>query len=313
MPAPEIQPFADEHLDAAAALLAERHRRHRHAEPALPARFEDPAAAREEIEAAWRIEGASGAVAFEGGRPVGYLLGQRREDAVSPHMWSFVAGQALLDPALTGDLYRAAAARWVDDGLTRHFVYVPSLDDLVEPWFRLGFGASAALAMRETEVTIPPTEGVTVRQSGLDDLGTVARLSRILDEHLAASPSFAGLPVPTLDEAVGEWRDTWDRPDFEHFLAERGDEAVGHVLLYRRPADLRVPTNSIDLANAATLPSERGSGIGLALAAHALTWAHEHGHPTMVTDWRMTNLEAARFWPRRGFRETFVRLYRSIP
>src|SRR5207244_4112959 len=43
----EIGDFADEHLDAAAALLAERHRRHRVAEPLLPARFEDPDAARD--------------------------------------------------------------------------------------------------------------------------------------------------------------------------------------------------------------------------------------------------------------------------
>jgi hypothetical protein len=33
----------------------------------------------------------------------------------------------------------------------------------------------------------------------------------------------------------------------------------------------------------------------------------------MIADWRMTNLEASRFWPRRGFRETFLRVYRSIP
>jgi hypothetical protein len=33
----------------------------------------------------------------------------------------------------------------------------------------------------------------------------------------------------------------------------------------------------------------------------------------MVTDWRETNLLASRFWPKRGFRRTFLRLYRSIP
>jgi hypothetical protein len=33
----------------------------------------------------------------------------------------------------------------------------------------------------------------------------------------------------------------------------------------------------------------------------------------MVTDWRMTNMLASRFWPKRGFRVTFLRLYRSIP
>jgi ribosomal protein S18 acetylase RimI-like enzyme len=57
----------------------------------------------------------------------------------------------------------------------------------------------------------------------------------------------------------------------------------------------------------------RGAGAGVALTEHVLGWAHEHGFRAMTMDWRMTNLEAARFWPRRGFRETFLRLYRSIP
>jgi hypothetical protein len=33
----------------------------------------------------------------------------------------------------------------------------------------------------------------------------------------------------------------------------------------------------------------------------------------MVTDWRETNLLSSRFWPGRGFRRSFLRLYRSIP
>ena len=64
---------------------------------------------------------------------------------------------------------------------------------------------------------------------------------------------------------------------------------------------------------AATLPDSRGSGIGVALTDACFAWAAEHGYPTMVTDWRETNLLASRFWPRRGFRRTFLRLYRSIP
>jgi hypothetical protein len=33
----------------------------------------------------------------------------------------------------------------------------------------------------------------------------------------------------------------------------------------------------------------------------------------MVTAWRETNLLSSRFWPARGFRRSFLRLYRSIP
>ncbi len=56
VPKLDIQPFADEHLDAAAALLAERHRAHREAEPLLP----DVTDFRAHVEDEWRAEGASG-------------------------------------------------------------------------------------------------------------------------------------------------------------------------------------------------------------------------------------------------------------
>src|ERR671934_1235333 len=49
MPKLEIVAFSEEHLDGAAALLAERHRTHRRAEPLLPERFEDAASARHVI------------------------------------------------------------------------------------------------------------------------------------------------------------------------------------------------------------------------------------------------------------------------
>ena len=48
--APSIVPFGEEHLDGAAALLAERHRAQRLVEPGLDPRYEDPGAARREIE-----------------------------------------------------------------------------------------------------------------------------------------------------------------------------------------------------------------------------------------------------------------------
>ena len=45
----------------------------------------------------------------------------------------------------------------------------------------------------------------------------------------------------------------------------------------------------------------------------ATSRARERGYPTIVVDWRVTNLLSSRFWPGRGFRTTFLRLYRSIP
>jgi GNAT superfamily N-acetyltransferase len=76
---------------------------------------------------------------------------------------------------------------------------------------------------------------------------------------------------------------------------------------------LAQPDSAACLGWAASLPDVRGSGAGLALTGAAFAWAHERGYTAMVTDWRETNLLASRFWPARGFRRSFLRLYRSIP
>jgi GNAT superfamily N-acetyltransferase len=191
---------------------------------------------------------------------------------------------------------------------------VPSHDaELVDAWFRLSFGASAYLAMRETR---PDGEesfdtDVEIRAGKREDLEDAARLELEMSKAMLPSPSFSGVPLQTFEEVLAEWRDEDDAP-YELFVAERDGRVVGHSLLYRRPPDLRVPKESIDLAQASTEPEARGTGVGRALTAHVIGWAHEHGHPVMTTDWRATNLWASRFWPRRGFRPSFIRLYRSI-
>jgi len=67
----DIVEFADEHLDAAAELLAERHVRHRVAEPLLP-----EVDFRAQIESEWLSDGASGVFASRDGEAVGYLFGR---------------------------------------------------------------------------------------------------------------------------------------------------------------------------------------------------------------------------------------------
>jgi GNAT superfamily N-acetyltransferase len=305
MAALEVVPFSDEHLEAAAALLAARHARHRNAEPLLPA-LADPLAA---VEREWREEGASGVFAGDA-----YLIAAPTVAGGTTWMRVGIAGQAIEgDREAMRDLYAAAARRWVDEGHARHATFVPSHDaELVDAWFRLSFGASAALAIRETGPEEPFDGGVAIRPGTRDDYDEAARLDVAMDEAMQPAPSFSDVPLRTHEEVAAEWREEDDEP-YELFVAERDGRIVGHILLYRRPPDLRVPENSIDLAQASTEPEARGTGVGRALTAHVIRWAHEHGYPVMTTDWRMTNLWASRFWPRRGFRTTFLRLYRSIP
>ena len=307
-----LEPFSSRHVDDAAELLARRHERHLAQEPLLQREPDF----RAEVEQAAGDEGASGSVLVDDGGLQGYLLASPRQLTNTGLSWHVVGFAGLAfegDPELLRDLYAHAAGRWVEDGHTRHGVYVPSSEpDLVDAWFRLTFGASGITAARETAVE-PFEAGVAVRDGRPDDLEAAVRLDQDMADAMRPAPSFSGQDPTSTAELQDEWRDTWDEGQFKHFVAETDSRIVGHAVLYTGRSGIRIPEGSIDLAAASTEPAARGTGVGRALTAHVLAWAHEHGYGSMTTDWRMTNLLASRFWPKRGFRPTFLRMYRSIP
>jgi ribosomal protein S18 acetylase RimI-like enzyme len=315
---PELDSFADEHLDAAATLLSERHRRHRRAEPLLPPQFEDPAAARAELETAWRKDAAAGAVAFRGGRMVGYLVGAPGDDEIwGANEWVDPAGHAVEEPEVVRDLYATVAERWLADERNRHYVVVPAHDTaLVDAWFRLGFGHQQAYGIAEMTPT-PWPDGV--RKAEARDVDAIVELAPLLGGHQLLSPVFAGRR-PQFDPA--ELRTEIERdiaaPGIANLVAEVAGRIVANFEVV--PAErssmhtgLALPERACYLGFAVTDPAARGSGAGLALTQASFAWAHEAGYESMVTDWRVTNLLASRFWPKRGFRTTFLRLYRSVP
>ena len=320
MPGLELRPFADEHLDDAAALLAERHRRHRQSEPLLSAAFEDPAAARVELESAWRADGASGAVALQDARLVGYLIGSRRSGAMwGESAWIETPGHAVEEAETVRDLYGAAAAVWVESGVTRHYALVPATDPtLVDAWFRLGFGQQQGLGIREVPTEAAPLpQGVSVRRAEPEDVDTVIELD-ILGEFQGGPPTFAPTAAPDPAELRADVEEELVDEDSPLFLAELDGRPVG--LASAAPVSysglhggLARPEGAGILGYAAVLPEARGSGAGLALTDAVYAWCRERGYGTVVVDWRVTNLLSSRFWPSRGFRTSFLRLYRSIP
>ena len=314
MPGLEIQPFSEEHLDPAAELLAERHKRHRDAEPLL----DDGYDYRAEIEALLKADGASGTVATRDGRVVGYLIGIQK-DAVrwGPNVWVEPAGHAAEEAEDVRDLYGVAAERWVDEGRMRQYVLVPASDGpLLDAWSRLSFGTQHAHGIRDVP-DVPWPDGVRLAQE--NDVDVLVELSPLLSEHQARGPVFGiGLPRESPEEIRAEIIEDLPKDEIGDLVAERDGRIIGAFQL--APAELSSmhaglarPDGAVLLNWAATRPDVRGSGAGVALTDASFAWAREQGYDTMVTDWRETNLLSSRFWPKRGFRRSFVRLYRSIP
>jgi GNAT superfamily N-acetyltransferase len=311
----EIRPFAEEHLDTAAALLAARHARHRAAEPLLPERSDF----RTDVEEAWRRDDASGAAALREGRLVGYLIGAPREPEVwGANVWVELAGHAVEDAETVRDLYAASAARWVDDGWTRQYVIVPATEPaLLDAWFRLGFGQQHAYGIRE--LPEPSYADTGVREAGERDIDALVELAPLLGEHQELAPVFSGgRRFEDEHELRQEIAEDLASPDIGTLVAEVDGRIVGSfvvVPIEKSPghSGLARPAGAALIAWAATRPDVRGTGAGLALTDAAFSWARGRGYRTIVADWRVTNLLSSRFWPRRGFRISFLRLYRSIP
>ena len=325
MPSLVVRPFSAEHLEAAGELLAERHRRHRTAEPLLPSAFEDPAAAQGAVETAWSREGAAGAVALRGGRVIGYVIGAPEDDQWGPNIWVELAGHAVQEPEVVRDLYAAVAEHAVEQRRTRHYVLVPASEGgLLDAWYRLGFGQQQAHGIREVPAESWP-DGV--REAEPSDVDALLALAPLISLHHAASPVFSDNAArraarETSDAVRSELESDIASSEIGTLVAERDGRAVGLFSLVpvelagdgvEGPATLARPERACYLGFAATDPEARGSGTGVLLTTAAFAWAHRSGYSTMVTDWRVANLLASRFWPRRGFRTSFLRLYRSIP
>lgn len=297
MPNLEIHPLSELRSEAA-ALLAARFARQRAAEPLLP-----------EVSDFEQQLPEQGSVATRGGKAVAYLAGDVDEKRALAR-WSF-AGHAAEEPEALRDLFAAQAAEL---GLARFMVTVPATEPaLIDAWFRLAFGCQAVTAVREVAPHEPvELEGI-VRRSVPDDLEQLLDLDEAFYSHQFASPSYSEYDVPPRDRLRADAADTWD-DEYEPFVAERDGRVDGLLILYRRPeGELRVPANNIDLAFASTRDESRGRGVGLALTAHAMNWAHDQGFSSMTVDWRSVNLLASRFWPKRGFRSQYLRLYRAVP
>jgi GNAT superfamily N-acetyltransferase len=168
---------------------------------------------------------------------------------------------------------------------------------------------------RRRVVEVPPE--LTLRAPTRDDIDALARIDVALPAHQARSPVFSLLPLPSVEEARAEYEADFGDPRFATFVVEYEGEVIGAAVgcpieVSSGHRSLTLPPGAGFLGFAAVLPEHRGLGAGRVLGDAVLAWSRDAGHPSVVTDWRMTNLLASRTWPRLGYRPTFFRLFRAI-
>jgi GNAT superfamily N-acetyltransferase len=317
-----VRAFETDDLDGAAALLADRHRRHRVAEPLLDPAYEVASAARAEIEKLLATERAQGWTAVRDGAVAGYIVATEKADATwGKNVWIEPAGHAVVDSATLRALYRVAANAWADEERFNQHVLVPASDAaLVDAWFSLDFGQQHLHAVRENppaDFGVVPASELVIRRATRDDIPVLAELELVLPRHMAGAPVFSTLTIQPIEEILAEIEGDFDDPKYTWLVAEHEGEVIGDAIalsLEHSPGNSSLirPASAGFLGYAAVLPEARGLRAGKALGEAVLAWSRDAGYGAVATDWRSTNTEADRAWRSLGFRPTFRRLHRSI-
>lgn len=317
-----VRAFEPGDLDGAAALLADRHRRHRLAEPLLDPAYEDAAATRREIEALLAVDGAAGWVAISDGALVGYIIGTAKADATwGRNVWVEPAGHAAVEPSVVRALYAVAADAWATEERFNQHVLVPASDEsLVDAWFSLDFGQQHLHAVQEippASFGVVPRSELVIRRATRDDIPVLAELELVLPRHMRGAPVFSRLPLQPVGELEAEIGGDFDDPAFTWFVAEHEGRVIGDAIACALAkssgnSSLIRPAHAGFLGYAAVLPEGRGLGAGRALGETVMAWSRDAGFTSVATDWRSANVEADRSWRALGFRPTFRRLHRFI-
>jgi len=323
--------FSGEHVEPAARLLADRHRRDRAQTPALPVDFEDDGATLPLLRQSFLSDETSGVAALLGDELVGFLLGQRiafpPDSTNAPYyrpasaLVRYDAHAAIADGAwdIYRELYAAAADQWGRAGLTAHYIQLPAANSaVIDAWASLGFGRDLGWGLRDTSVveTAQTPPELTIRRSTVDDLDIVFQLDSALVWHEASSPVFMPYPTPVAEQ---EWRDdlrdSLREPSLRYWLAELEDQPAGLLNVNLPPlhiSPLLTPESMVNIFAASVLPGMRGGGIGGALLRHALDAARHDGHGWCRMSWMTANLYSSRFWLRHGFNPIAWRMSRVI-
>jgi GNAT superfamily N-acetyltransferase len=310
----ETVPLGEAQLEQAAALRAARGRAILAGEPSLPARLAEVDAARAEIGAALAGGHADGVAALRGGQLAGYLIGvltftdplSARAMADPPRAgWIVSHAVATEDGAeLYRHLYAALAARWVAQGSFAHFTDAYACEgEAVEAWFSLGFGQLALHALRDTSAphTRPATD-VRIHRAGAEDVEAVYQLEQGLSRYESQAPMFRPYLAETEPDQRRRTTELLASSQNAVWLAERDGRTVGMFSFAPPWPQLPTPIGCIWLRDGFAEPGERGRGVGTALLAQGMAWAHEEGYRWCMLNFLAPNLIGRRFWLGNGFR-----------
>ncbi len=291
-----IVDFRQEYIEDAARLALADYDRQRMLAPHLPTITAIP-------DLAPLVEGGLGVAALEGDKLIGYLLNWgpfphafRSTDAVG--VWSPNHANAATcenRAAIYARLYQAAAEKWVRAGATSHGIGLYAWDAEAQAlFFRYGFGMRTADGIRGMdEIDAPVPDGFAFRRLVPDEILSALPLQRMLDAHMAESPTF----MLRASESADSFLESASQSDARLYAAFT-EERIAAYLKVERNGETFIADDRdyIHITGAYCLPEYRGEFLMQNLMNCAIRELKAAGYTRLGVDFESINPAAHRFW-----------------
>ncbi len=313
----EIVPLGKEHLEPAAALVADRYREGRKINPLWPDKYHAPAEVLPLL--AYRKEEQVGVAALRGGKVVGFIFIFPYDNFGLPVAWVPDWAHGAVEENrgyLYGRMYAALAKCWVAEGQMKHAPFVFAHEqDVLHALFNLGFGLNGIDADRDLSPVMGPDINIEIRRAFPEDVGTLMDLRKKLTFHLRETPVFAFLPGTAIEAGRKDFQRQLEDENYAILLAYDRHEVIG--VMRAGPTSLeefKMPVfdeGTCAISMAFTREDRRGKGVATALLNAVLAWGWQKGFTRCAVDFESANLAAARFWLKH-FRPVCYNLTRFI-
>lgn len=159
----------------------------------------------------------------------------------------------------------------------------------------------------------PAEADIEIRKAEMKDVEAFIRLELQFEEHMRKAPINAVFESETEEEMRAGFEEQLFLPNFVTLVALEKGRVVGMAYACsteysKLHSGERRPPNSATFAKAVIDKEHRRQGIGLALATETIKAIRELGFDTIVSDWRLANVEANQAWSRLGFTPTWFRM-----
>ena len=193
-------------------------------------------------------------------------------------------------------LYEAAAAIWVREGVLSHAIGIYSHDDdAIESFFHNGFGMRTIDAIRPLkEIVMMPTDReIVYKELKEEEYVKIHLLRNGIIGHLNRSPMF----MPHLRDTEERFLELISKSPRRYFVAEDNEDAIAYIKLTDEGESFVGDNEStINIQGAYMKEEYRGTGIYTNLLAYMIKQLMHEDYTLLGVDFESFNPTARGFW-----------------